>query len=58
MWRRIGRVGLRATGVGRCRYGAGMSSIYEIQMTGITGDLVDFEQFRGQVLVIVNVASA
>lgn len=39
-------------------YGAGMSSIYEFQMTGITGDLVDFEQFRGQVLVIVNVASA
>jgi glutathione peroxidase-family protein len=26
-------------------------------MTSITGDQVDFEQFRGQVLLIVNVAS-
>jgi glutathione peroxidase-family protein len=35
-----------------------MSSIYELSMTSITGDQVDFERFRGQVLVIVNVASA
>jgi len=35
-----------------------MSSIYDLEMTRITGDTVDFEQFRGQVLLIVNVASA
>ena len=35
-----------------------MSSIYDFRMTGITGDAVDLDQFRGQVLVIVNVASA
>jgi glutathione peroxidase-family protein len=35
-----------------------MSSIHEISMTGITGEQVDFEQFRDQVLLIVNVASA
>jgi glutathione peroxidase-family protein len=34
-----------------------MSSIYDLRMTSITGDQVDFEQFRGQVLLIVNVAS-
>jgi glutathione peroxidase-family protein len=35
-----------------------MSSIYELEMTGITGEQVDFDQFRDQVLLIVNVASA
>ena len=35
-----------------------MSSIYDLQMTSITGEQVDFDQFRDQVLVIVNVASA
>jgi glutathione peroxidase-family protein len=35
-----------------------MSSIYDLQMTSITGEQVDFDQFRGQVLLIVNVASA
>ena len=42
--------------VGRVQSG-GMSSIYDFKMTSITGDQVDFEQFRGQVLLIVNVAS-
>ena len=37
---------------------APMSSIYELEMTSITGEQVDFDQFRGQVLLIVNVASA
>lgn len=35
-----------------------MSSIYDIEMTSITGEQVDFERFRGEVLLIVNVASA
>lgn len=34
-----------------------MSSIYDLQMPSITGDQVDFDRFRDQVLVIVNVAS-
>lgn len=33
-------------------------SIYDLEMTSITGEQVSFEQFRGQVLLIVNVASA
>jgi glutathione peroxidase-family protein len=35
-----------------------MSSIHELTMTSITGEQVDFDRFRGQVLLIVNVASA
>jgi glutathione peroxidase-family protein len=35
-----------------------MSSIYELEMTSITGEQVSFDQFRDQVLLIVNVASA
>jgi glutathione peroxidase-family protein len=34
-----------------------MSSIHDLQMTSITGEQVDFDDFRGQVLLIVNVAS-
>jgi glutathione peroxidase-family protein len=34
-----------------------MSSIHELSMTSITGEQVDFDRFRGQVLLIVNVAS-
>jgi glutathione peroxidase-family protein len=34
-----------------------MASIHDLQMTSITGEQVDFDQFRGQVLLIVNVAS-
>jgi glutathione peroxidase-family protein len=34
-----------------------MSSIYDFEMTSITGEQVAFDQFRGQVLLIVNVAS-
>ncbi len=34
-----------------------MASIYDIKMTDIDGNEVDFNQFRDQVLVIVNVAS-
>ena len=33
-----------------------ISSIYEIKMNDIDGQLVDFEEFRGKVLLIVNVA--
>lgn len=35
-----------------------MSSIYDLEMAGITGEQVSFDQFRDQVLLIVNVASA
>jgi glutathione peroxidase-family protein len=35
-----------------------MSSIHDLQMTSITGELVDFDRFRDQVLLVVNVASA
>jgi glutathione peroxidase-family protein len=35
-----------------------MSSIHELEMTSITGEQVDFDRFRGEVLLIVNVASA
>ena len=35
-----------------------MSSIYELEMASITGEQVNFDQFREQVLLIVNVASA
>lgn len=35
-----------------------MPSIYELQMTDIDGEQVDFDRFRDQVLLIVNVASA
>jgi glutathione peroxidase-family protein len=40
------------------RYGARMSSIHELSMPTITGEQVDFGRFRGQVLLVVNVASA
>lgn len=35
-----------------------MSSIYDLRMEGITGEQVDFDRFRDQVLLVVNVASA
>ena len=34
-----------------------MNSIYDIEMTSITGEPVPFSQFRDQVLLIVNLAS-
>jgi glutathione peroxidase-family protein len=34
-----------------------MASIYDLEMTGIDGEQVDFDRFRDQVLLIVNVAS-
>ncbi len=35
-----------------------MSAFHEFEMTSITGDPVSFDQFEGQVCLIVNVASA
>jgi len=35
-----------------------MASIHELEMTSITGEQVGFDRFRGQVLLVVNVASA
>jgi hypothetical protein len=40
------------------RYHRRMSSIYDLEMTSITGEQVSFDRFRDQVLLIVNVASA
>jgi glutathione peroxidase-family protein len=34
-----------------------MSALYDISMPSITGESVDFGTYRGQVLLIVNVAS-
>ena len=34
-----------------------MSAIHDLQMESITGEQVDFDVFRDQVLLIVNVAS-
>jgi glutathione peroxidase-family protein len=35
-----------------------MSSFHEFEMTSITGDQVSFDQFEGQLCLVVNVASA
>lgn len=35
-----------------------MSVFHDFEMTSITGEPVAFEQFRGQLCLIVNVASA
>jgi glutathione peroxidase-family protein len=35
-----------------------MSTFHEFEMTSITGDLVSFDQFEGQLCLVVNVASA
>jgi len=35
-----------------------MSAIHDLSMESITGEQVDFDRFRDQVLLIVNVASA
>jgi glutathione peroxidase-family protein len=35
-----------------------MTSFHDLEMTSITGEMVSFEQFRGQVCLVVNVASA
>jgi glutathione peroxidase-family protein len=35
-----------------------MASFHDLEMTSITGEQVSFEQFRGQVCLVVNVASA
>jgi hypothetical protein len=37
---------------------AAMSTFHEFEMTSITGDQVSFDQFEGQICLIVNVASA
>lgn len=34
-----------------------MTRFHELTMRSITGDDVDFERFRGQVCLVVNVAS-
>lgn len=34
-----------------------MSSIYELEMTSITGDAISFAEYRDQALLIVNLAS-
>lgn len=34
-----------------------MTSFHDFEMTSITGDQVSFDQFRDQVVLVVNVAS-
>ena len=34
-----------------------MSAFHELEMTSITGEQVSFERFRGQVCLVVNVAT-
>ena len=34
-----------------------MSEFHELQMTAITGEAVDFSQYKGQRCLVVNVAS-
>lgn len=34
-----------------------MSAFHDIEMTSITGEQVSFEKFRGEVSLVVNVAS-
>jgi glutathione peroxidase-family protein len=34
-----------------------MSAFHDITMTSITGDEVSFDQYRGEVCLVVNVAS-
>ena len=34
-----------------------MSNFHDFEMTSITGDQVSFDQFQGQVCLVVNVAS-
>ena len=41
---------------GTAVYSDRMSSIHDLQMQSITGEQVDFDRFRDQVLLIVNVA--
>ena len=35
-----------------------MASFYDFEMASITGEVVDFSQFKGQACLLVNVASA
>jgi hypothetical protein len=42
----------------RRSYGSGMSAFHDFEMTSITGEQVSFDRFRGQLCLIVNVASA
>ena len=35
-----------------------MSTFHEFEMTSITGDPVSFEQYEGQLCLVVNLASA
>lgn len=34
-----------------------MSTFHEFEMTSITGEQVSFDQFRGQICLVVNVAT-
>jgi glutathione peroxidase-family protein len=34
-----------------------MSAFHDLEMTSITGDQVSFDQFHGQLCLVVNVAS-
>mgnify|MGYP001828094562 CR=1 FL=1 len=47
----------------RCRddgtnYVAGMTKFHDLEMTSITGEQVSFDQYKGKLALVVNVASA
>ncbi len=39
-------------------YRGPMTAFHDLRMTSITGDTVDFADYRGKVALVVNVASA
>jgi hypothetical protein len=42
----------------RPNYVGAMTNFHDLQMTSITGEQVDFDQFKGHLALVVNVASA
>ncbi len=52
------RTGDRCRSDGRRLVSAPQSTFHEFEMTSITGDQVSFDRFRGQLCLVVNVASA
>jgi hypothetical protein len=43
---------------GRGNYVGAMTNFHDLEMTSITGEQVSFDQFKGNLALVVNVASA
>jgi hypothetical protein len=43
---------------GRANYVGSMTNFHDLEMTSITGEQVGFDQFKGILALVVNVASA